>query len=56
MKKGRGANIICNSDPGDVDHCFIRSLIGVNSITGCDKISDFFGKGKWKAVQLLQPM
>ena len=32
------------------------ALIGVNSITGCDNISAFFGKGKWKAVQLLQPM
>ena len=27
-----------------------------NSITGCDNISAFFGKAKWKAVQLLQPM
>ena len=32
------------------------ALIGSNSITGCDNIAAFFGKGKWKAVQLLQPM
>ena len=32
------------------------ALIGVNSITGLDNISAFFGKGKWKAVQLLQAM
>ena len=33
-----------------------EALIGVNSITGCDNIAAFFGKGNWKAVQLLQPM
>ena len=43
-------------DPGNVNHCFMRAFIGVNSITGLDKISAFFGKGKWKAVQLLQPI
>ena len=44
--------------PGNVNHCFRRKspLIGVNSITGYDKISAFFGKGKWKTVQLFQPM
>ena len=30
--------------------------MGVNSITGCDNISAFLGKGKLKAVELLQPM
>ena len=33
------------------NRCFIRALIGVNSMTACDNI---FGKGKWKAVQLPQ--
>ena len=33
-----------------------EALIGVNSITGCDNIAAFFGKGNLKAVQLLQPM
>ena len=32
------------------------ALIGSNLIAGCDNIAAFFGKGKWKAVQLLQPM
>ena len=45
-------------DLGNVNHCFIRALIGINSITdtGLDNISAFFGNGKWKAVELLQPM
>ena len=43
-------------DPGNVNHCFMRAFIGVNSITDLDNISAFFGKGKWKAVQLLQAM
>ena len=43
-------------DPGNVNHWFMRAFIGVNSITGLDNISAFFGKGKWKAVQLLQPI
>ena len=47
-KKERGTNIIMQLDPG--------ALIGSNSITGCDNIAAFFGKGKWKAVQLLQAM
>ena len=33
-----------------------EALIGVNSINGCDNIAAFFGKGNWKAVQLLQAM
>ena len=66
MKKGRGAktriielSIVVNSlekqlDPGIDKHCFMKALIGVHAITGCDTISAFSGKGKWKAVQLLQ--
>ena len=66
MKKGRGAktriielSIVVNSlekqlDPGIDKHCFMKALIGVHAITGCDTISTFSGKGKWKAVQLLQ--
>ena len=41
--------------PSNVNHFFMRVLnIGVNSITSSDNISDFFGKGKWKSVELLQ--
>ena len=29
-------------DRGNVNHCFMRALIGVNSITGCDNISASF--------------
>jgi len=66
MKKGRGAktriidlSLVVNSlemqlDPGIDKNCFIKALIGVQAITGCDTISAFSGKGKWKAVQLLQ--
>ena len=43
-------------DPGDVNTASWGALTSVNSNTGCDNISAFFGKGKWKAVQLLQPM
>lgn len=28
--------------PGNVNHCFMRALIGVSSITGCDNISASF--------------
>ena len=35
--------------PVNVKHYFIRVLnIGVNSITSSDKITDVFGKRKWK--------
>ena len=56
MKKGRGANILCNLTQAMLTTASWGALIGVNSNTGCDNISAFFGKGKWKAVQLLQPM
>ncbi|KAK3741099.1 hypothetical protein QZH41_013917, partial [Actinostola sp. cb2023] len=66
MKKGRGPktriielSIVVNSmekqlDPGIDKYCFMTALIGVHAITDCDTISAFSGKGKWKAIQLLQ--
>ena len=66
MKKGRGAksriidlSLVVNSlemqlDPGIDKNGFLKALIGVYAITGCDTISAFSGKGKWKAVKLLQ--
>ena len=56
MKKGTGANIKCNSTQAMFTTNSWGALIGVNSNTGCDNISAFFGKGKWKAVKLLQAM
>ena len=66
MKKGRGAktriidvllvvrSLEMQPDPGIDKNCFWKALISVHAITGCDTISAFSGKGKWKAVQLLQ--
>ena len=66
MKKGRGAksriidlSLVVNSlemqlEPCIDKNCFLKALIGVHAITGCDTISAFSGKGKWKAVKLLQ--
>ena len=66
MKKGRGArsriidlslvviSLEMQLDPCIDKNCFLKALIGVHAITGCDTISAFSGKGKWKAVQLLQ--
>ena len=31
---------------------FVRSLIGLHALTGCDTVSAFAGKGKYKALQL----
>ena len=31
---------------------FLRSLIGLHSLTGCDTVAAFAGKGKYKALQL----
>ena len=37
----------------DVRLCdFLRSLIGLHSLTGCDPVAAFAGKGKYKALQL----
>ena len=32
---------------------FLKALIAVHALTGCDTVSAFSGKGKWKAIQLL---
>ena len=59
MKKGRGAksriidlSLVVNSlemqlDPGIDKNYFLKALIGVHAITGCDTISAVSGKGKW---------
>ena len=33
---------------------YFKALIGIHALTGCDTDSAFCGKGKWKAMQLLQ--
>ena len=65
MKKGRGTktriielSTVVNSlgrqlDPGIDKPSFMKALIGIHSITGCDTISTFSGKGKWKAVRAM---
>ena len=57
-KKEKRRELPMQLDLGNVNHCFIRAVISKNSITdtGLDNISAFFGNGKWKAVELLQPM
>jgi len=62
MKKGRGTktriiefSTVVNSlekqlDPGIDKYCFMKALVGVPAITGCDTSSAFYCKGKWKAV------
>ena len=52
MKKGRGANVRCKSIAAKLTTASWGVLIGVNSTTGCDNITAFFGKGRWKTVQL----
>ena len=41
-------------DPGIDKNCSFKALIGMHVMTSCDTISALLGKGKWKAVQLLQ--
>jgi hypothetical protein len=65
MKKGTGTKTriieiaaIVNSlekqlSPGIDIQCFVKALIGVHAITGCDTTSAFSGKGKCKAVKLV---
>ena len=55
-EKGKRRELSMQLDPANVNHCFMRAFIGVNLITGLHNISAFFGKGKWKALQLLQPI
>ena len=46
-------NLLKNLDR-DVRLCdFLRSLIGLHSLTGCDTVAAFAGKGKCKALQLV---
>ena len=33
---------------------YLKALISVHALTGCDTVSAFCGKEKWKAIQLLQ--
>ena len=66
MKKGRGAKtriidlslvvsgLEMQLDPGIDKNCFLKAPIDIHAITGCDTTSAFSGKGKLKAVQLLQ--
>ena len=42
-----------NISPGMPKQDFLKSLIGLHAFTGCDSVSSFAGKGKWKALQLL---
>lgn len=42
-----------NLSPGMPKRDFLKSLIGLHAFTGCDSVSSFAGKGKWKALQLL---
>ena len=30
---------------------YLNALIGIHALTGCDTVSAFCGKGKWKAMQ-----
>ena len=39
--------------PGISEQDFLKAPIGVHVLTGCDTVSTFSGKGKWKAIQLL---
>ena len=43
--KTRITDLCMQLDPGNVSHCFMRALIGVNSIKSYDDICDVFGKG-----------
>ena len=65
MKKGRGSkarivelsrvneNLAKQLKPGISKHDLLKALIGIHALAGCDTVSAFSGKGKWKAVQLL---
>ena len=65
MKKGRGSktrivelprvieNLAKQLKPGISEDDLLKAVIGIHALTGCDTVSAFSGKGKWKAVQLL---
>ena len=62
IKKGRSTNtriielfIVAESlfkqlGLGISEQDFLKALIGVHALTGCDTVSTFSGKGKWKAI------
>ena len=39
--------------PGRHNQYFLRSLIGVHALTGCNTVFAFAGKSKWKALKLI---
>ena len=65
MKKGRSSktriielsivvdNLFKQLSPGISEQDFLKALIGVYVLTGCDTVSAFSGKGMRKAIQLL---
>ena len=65
IKKGRSTktriielSIVAESlfkqiSPGISEQDFLKALIRVHALTGCDTVSAFYGKGKWKSIQLL---
>ena len=65
MKKGRGSKtritefalivekLVKQLAPGIHKQDFLRSFIGLHASTGCDTVSAFAGRGKWKALKLL---
>ena len=65
MKKGRGSKtriielalivekLVKQLAPGIHKQDFLKSLIGLHALTGCDTVSAFAGKGKWKVLKLL---
>ena len=42
--------------PGVGLHDFLRCLIGMHALTGCDTVSAFADKGKSKALKMLMKM
>ena len=64
MKKGRSMkttiielSVVAESlfkqlSPGISVQDFLKALIGVHALTGCDMVSAYSGKGKWKAIQI----
>ena len=65
MKAGRGSKtrviniqfikdqIAKDLPPGVDPQDFLRCLIGMHALTGCDTVSAFAGKGKSKALKML---
>ena len=65
IKKGHGSqtriievsavvnNLVKQLNPGIREQDFIQAIIGYHALTGCDTVSAFSGKGKWKPLQLI---